>query len=114
MTVVKRRVKLADWLFAPRCAPHLDSPSELACSEWIVGNPSLTGLWKGCPSSDHNCGLDPADWRAREYQMIPCDVHKTTVGLDVSVKDARLPLAVPFDLHEQPTVDKLGKTREER
>ncbi len=34
--------------------------------------------------------------------MIPCDMRKTTAGLGVSVKDARLHLAVPFDLHEQP------------
>ena len=46
--------------------------------------------------------------------MIPCDMRKTTAGLGVSVKDARLHLAVLFDLHEQPAVDKLGKTGEER
>jgi hypothetical protein len=25
----------------------------------IVGNPSLTGLWKGCPSSGRNHGVSP-------------------------------------------------------
>jgi hypothetical protein len=27
----------------------------------FVGNPSLTGLWKGCPSSDHNRELGSAE-----------------------------------------------------
>jgi len=25
-------------------------------SGWVVGNPSLTGLWKGCAWSRHNLG----------------------------------------------------------
>jgi len=56
----------------------------------------------------------PPNWQGTGYQTIPCDMRKTTVVLDVSVKDARLHLAVLFDLHEQPAVDKLGKTGEER
>ena len=28
--------------------------SEIRGCGWIVGNPSLTGLWKGCPSPAHN------------------------------------------------------------
>ena len=62
-----------------------------------------------------NCGLDAAELVGHgNIQMIPCDMRNTTVGLDVSVKDARLHLAVLFDSPEQPAVDKLDKTREEK
>jgi hypothetical protein len=48
----------------PRVGPPFDSCSAtkyLKCptiTPRVVGNPSLTGLGKGCPSSDHNrqCG----------------------------------------------------------
>jgi hypothetical protein len=37
-----------------RNQPFFSFDSSRCDNSWIVGNPSLTGLWKGCPSSVRN------------------------------------------------------------
>src|SRR5450759_2895882 len=43
-------------------------PAKRARSEWIVGNPSVTGLRKGCPTPNRNRALSSPN-RIRESQV---------------------------------------------
>src|SRR5260370_40314666 len=72
-------------IYAPYAKERFETARQHAIlhPERIVGNPSLTGLWKGCPSSGHNLKIRS---RPRPRDQTKC----LTLGKSLSAEIAAL------------------------